>query len=479
MKKIISSQLFLPILLSSLFFIAHAIMGLIRQQHFLSGYDIAVVDQAVWKYSHFKAPISTNHAYAFTPILWDHVELIYILIAPFYWLYNSINTLIFLQALAISSSGIAVFLLAKKYKLKTFLAAALTISYLSFYGIQNAIWADVHSLVFGVTFLAWFLYFVEKKNEKLSWLFFFLAIICKEDIALLTLVISGIIFIVKREKRMLWFMGISVLYLFLIFYIYFPHFVPGGYRFQSRSGLLSQINLRNFYNTKDKRDVLLYSSLWFGFLPFVSPLYLLGAIADLAKYFIVGNAVVSSGQSLFGHYRSSLGILLVWPTIVTLSKFKKLNSSLVACYILLCAIALQYALHLPLSYFAKKWFWIPMPSVASMEKIEQYVSPTASVVTQINFLPQLSHRDNEFVLWPLTKTFPQNSPCGHPTCNWFRWVGNPQYMLVDTSTDWDTRYWLTNREEFVDGVRNLEKAGVIKPIKSMGTTKLFAVLKHP
>lgn len=478
-KRNFSTSLFFAIGICFLFFIAYTILGLVRQYHFWSGYDLAVVDQAIWKYAHFKAPISTAHAYAFTPILWDHVELIFPLLVPFYWIFDRVITLIVLQSFAICTSGLAVFLLARKYLLKTSVSLSLTVSYLLFYGIQNAVWADVHSLVFGVAFLAWFLYFCKANHLRLSLLFFFLTILCKEDMALLTLLISAIFFIQTKQKRHLFFMGFSLVYLFIVFYVYFPFFVPGGYRFQSKGGLLSHISPQTFYNTPDKRNVLWYSSLWFGFLPFLSPLALVPAFADLLKYFVVANSVVTSGQSLFGHYRSSLGILLVWPTILTIARYKKLNNMYVVFYILFFAFLVQFQLHLPISYLTKKWFWTTPQSVSSINKMISLIPPNTSVVTQVNILPHLSHRDLEFLLWPSTKDFKTNSPCGEKNCLWFRWDGTPQYMLVDTSSDWDVRYWLTDRTTFIQGLQNMEKAGIITPTKQIGTTTLYRVLKKP
>lgn len=477
MRKLLTSRLFLPLCICLLFFVAYASMGVVRHMHFLTGYDLADVDQAIWKYSRFEKPITTNLTYAFTPILWDHVELIYPLLVPFYWIANTVYTLILLQAFGICSSGVAVWLLCKKYKLSDFNTFALLISYLSFYGIQNAIWADVHSLVFGVTFLVWFLYFIEIKKWKTASVFFILTIICKEDMALLTLLISSVLFYFRRDKQLLWYIGWSIAYLFFIYEIYFPHFVPGGYRFQSKDGLLSHINATNFWNTPNKRNVLLYSSLWYGLLPFLSPLYLLPAIGDLIKYFVVANSVVTSGQSMFGHYRSSLSILLLWPTIFTISRLKFLQTKYTGLYILLCTLILQYLLHLPLSYLTKRWFWTTPPSVVYMKQGIQSIPKNASVVTQVNFLPQMSHREEEFVLWPETKNFPtETSPCGKPTCNWIRWAGSPQYMLTDISNNWDIRYWLTTRENFMDAINNLQKAGVIHPLKSWQTTTLYKVM---
>lgn len=464
-----------------LFFCLYTILGIIRHNHFLSGYDLAVIDQAIWKYSIFTAPISTNHAYAFTSILTDHVELIFLLLAPFYWIINDVRMLIVLQALVISFSGLAVFLFSREKKLKKIISYALLVSYLMFYGVQNAVWSDVHSLVFGVSFLAWFWYFLEVKRYRYAWIFFFLAIFSKEDIALLTLLMSGVYFIKDRNKHILGFLLVSIVYLISIFFIYFPFFVPGGYRFQSRNGLLSHLDVQNFYNTDSRRNVLLYSSLWYGLLPFLSPLFLLPAVGDLAHYFVLGNAVVTSAQSIFMHYRVSLALLLVWPTIMTITKFKKgkLNNKYMALYLLLWAFILQYHLHLPLSYFTKTWFLTRPNSVLSIEEGLASIPPDASIVTQVNILPHASHRKLEFLMWPMTKDFKKNSPCGKKSCQWFRWPGDPEYIIVNTSEDWDERYWLTTRATFKEGLANLEKEGVIKKYKQIDETTIYKVIKRP
>lgn len=479
MKRVVPRGLIVAICISFAFFIAYTIISVLRQQHFLSGYDLAVIDQAIWKYSQFKAPISTNQTYAFTSILNDHVELIFILIAPLFWLWNSIYVLYILQAAAICSSAVAVYLLAKVNGLKTIVALALVVSFLGFYGIQNAIWSDVHSIIFGVSFLTWFIYCMESRRLKLSWLFFFLTIICKEDLALLTLLVSAILFITQKRKDTLLLMGISILYLYGIFYIYFPHFIPGGYRFQSKDGLLAHINIANMWNSQERRDVLVYSSISFGFLPLLSPLQLLPAVFDLAKYFILGNAVVTGAQNIFEHYRSSLAILLVWPTIYSIAKWKWLNNAIIAVYLILCCVFVQFVLHLPLSYLTKSWFLTTPKSVHSINAMLAKVPNNASIVTQINILPHLSHRDLEFIMWPNIKEFKQNSPCGHKSCPWFYWAGKPNYMIADVSSDWDSRYWLTNQKEFIQGVQDLEKENVIRPITQDGTTKIYQVLSRP
>jgi len=461
-----------------LFFIAYAILGLERYYTFAAGYDLAVIDQAIWHYSHFTAPISTNQAYAFTSILTDHVELIFLLIAPFYWIWDNVQLLILLQGFLICFSGIAVFLLARKKNLNFFVSTILLIGYLAFYGIQNAIWADVHSLVIGISFIPWYVYFLETKKWKTSWIFCALIIISKEDMGLFTLIIAFIYFIITKNKMLLWQMLLSAFYLFFFFFIYFPHFVPGGYRFENKNGLLSDINLANAANTPDKRQVWFYTFSWFGFLPILSPLYLLPSLADLLKYFVLANDTVSSGQSIFGHYRSSLAFFTVWPTIITIQKYKKYKKYF-AIYIVLWLLITQYMLHAPLSYLAKRWFWTIPSNAVTMNQALMKIPNDAAVVSQINFLPRLSHRKLTFVMWPEKKNFTKDSPCGESSCNWFRWAGSPTLMIVDTSSDWDARYWLENHQDFIDGLTNLKKVGIITPLYSFNTTSLYKVNKPP
>lgn len=139
----------------------------------------------------------------------------------------------------------------------------------------------------------------------------------------------------------------------------------------------------------------------------------------------------------------------------------------------------QYALHLPLSYLSKSWFWQTPPAVQSINAMIKDISPTASIAAQNNILPHVSHRDKIYSLYPEKKTFAKYSPCNKNQCNWFRWYGRPQYLLVDTSNAWDIRHLLANRPDYIDALHNLTKAGVITKQKQIGTTILYKVNRNP
>jgi len=470
-----------PLAIILLFFsISYSVLSVVRHNHYQSyGYDLGIDDQIVWHYSNFHLPITTIDDTPFTLSLTNHVEIIYALISPIYWIWDDVRFLLVVQAVVMVTSVIPVFLLAQKYKLKTFLCYAITIAYLTFFGVQNALWFDVHSTPFGAGFLAWFIYFLDRQKLRWAWLFFFLTLLSKENFAALLFLVSLTYYFINRKKYHIYFMGIALVYLIFIFGIYFPHFVPGGYKYQPTGGILSSVNPLYLLNTTDKRSVFFYSLLSFGFIPLAYPLYLISYIGNLAIYFIFGRDV-STAQGLFLQYRVDLVPLLSFATILTIHRYKKwLNTKYIAIYILVCACAVQYFLHLPLSYLSKRWFWSQPQAVANINTLISYIPPNAGVVSQNNITPHVSHRTDIFTLWPHKQTFLKNSPCGEKICDWFSWGGNPEYLIVDTSNNWDIRHLLGDRERFIDGLDNLEKEGYIKKDKQAGNAILFKVLKNP
>ncbi len=463
----------------TVFFILYSTLSLIRHQNYGSfGFDLGIADQIVWKYSKLTAPITTIDHTAFIPELFVHLEFIYILIAPFYWIYSHVNTLLLLQSVVVCLSGIPVYLLARHKGLGHFLSISILISYLMFYGIQNALWFDVHSTAFGASFLAWFIYFLDRKSHKTALFFFLLTITSKENYALLTLLVSSIYLYIQRDKKILNYITGSIIYLVLVFGIYFQFIVPGGYRFESSHGLLGGINILDLIGTHEKRQVIFYTFAWTGFLSFLSPIFLIPILGNIALYFIIGREV-STAQGLFLQYRIELAPLLFLATIYGIKKFKSLNSFKTGIFLLICALLLQYVLHLPLSYLTKKWFWAQPESVQYINNILEFLPDEASVVSQNNITPHISQRNEIFTLWPDKKIFNGNSPCGQPECAWFRWNGNPEYLITNTSSDWDARHLLTNREDYIAGIKNMEELNIIKIFKQNGESTIYRIVKKP
>jgi uncharacterized membrane protein len=471
---------YIAILLCAAIFIAYTILSFVRHNHYQSyGYDLGINDQAVWLYSNFHQPLSTIDPFPGVTKLATHVELIYALISPFYWIWSDPRMLLLVQVFFICSSGIAVYLLAVKHEIRPFVSLAILFCYLTFYGVQNALWFDVHSSAFAAAFLAWFLYFTDQNRVKLSVVFFLIAITAKENIAFLTFAI-GIYYMFMRRKRIdIFFICVSVFYLLFIYKIFYPYVIRQEYLYQNDAGLLSNLNPFSLIKTAEKRITIMYSFLAFGFIPFLFPLTLLPAISHFFTFFVIASDL-DSAQGLFLHYRITLAPFIAWATVLTITRFPKLNIKFIAIYLLLCAATVQYTLHLPLSYLIKSWFWTESTSVKTINTmIQTYLPPDAVVVSQNNITPHISQRDQIYTLFPEKHTFRINSPCGELICDYFRWAGDPQFLIVDTSPEWDARHYLIDRENYLAALNNLEKEAVIKPYKTIGTTHLYTILKSP
>ena len=71
-----------------------------------------------------------------------------------------------------------------------------------FFGVQNALWFDVHTSVWGTAFFMWFIYFMDNDNRKLSIITFLLAIGSKENMAAYVFYFVEYIFSGLVKKRL-------------------------------------------------------------------------------------------------------------------------------------------------------------------------------------------------------------------------------------------------------------------------------------
>src|SRR5947199_10285223 len=104
------SFLILPFVICLCFFTAYLTLSIVQHNHYNSfGYDLGINDQTVWRYAHFQPPVSTISPFPDRTKFALHVELIFALIAPFYWIWETRRMLLLVEAAAVCLSGLAVF----------------------------------------------------------------------------------------------------------------------------------------------------------------------------------------------------------------------------------------------------------------------------------------------------------------------------------------------------------------------------------
>ena len=314
------------LLLFSFFLIAYCLLGVQKHNRFETGDDLALYDQALWKYSQFKAPYSS---FKEAILLTDHFGPILALFSPLYWIWPDPRMLLVAQEFLLVAGAIPVYLFSLKKIKNKFSSLVIAFLYLYFIGIQSAVSADFHLAAITATFLSFTIYFLEIKKWRYFWIFFLLSLLCKEDVPAYLFGISLYAIITKKEYKR-GFIGafISIAYFYCINNFFVPILQSAPLKFGNLGGKSSGFIgiffsnpvefFRNFvYPTVKVRNIflILFS---FGFLPIFSSLFWLTAPFNFLRFF--------SDPARYGlhfHYTAALAPILAFSMINVMAKFKK------------------------------------------------------------------------------------------------------------------------------------------------------------
>ena len=128
-----------------------------------------------------------------------HISPIYYTILPIYAIFPSGMTLQICQALLVASGLIPTILLARHFKLSSFIQVAIAVIYAAFPAISMGCFYDFHENCFLLPLLLWVFYFFEK--EKYLWMYVFalLTLAVKEDAAVY-IILFAVFMIISRKK---------------------------------------------------------------------------------------------------------------------------------------------------------------------------------------------------------------------------------------------------------------------------------------
>jgi uncharacterized membrane protein len=173
-------------------------LATVRQNRFGTfGFDLGIYDQATWLLSRLKDPFITVRG---LEAFGHHVNVILLFLAPFYRLGAGPKFLLFVQVVAQASGAGAVFLLARDRIADRWLAAALGAVYLLHPTSQWLVWEFFHPDAVSIGPLL-FAYWASRERR---WGWFSLAtaiaLCCKEDVALVFVVI-GLLIAWRGDRR--------------------------------------------------------------------------------------------------------------------------------------------------------------------------------------------------------------------------------------------------------------------------------------
>ena len=167
-----------------------------RHQAFATAaYDMGNVNQAFWNTVHGRPLQFTNWRGVELDLANDsrlamHVEPIYFLLAPIYWLWQQPETVLLLQTIILALGALPVFWLARD-RLRSHLAGvAFAAVYLLFPALEAANMWEFHAVALAAPLLLFAFYFGQKGRWWLLWLFALLAMSTKEEVSLSVLIMG-------------------------------------------------------------------------------------------------------------------------------------------------------------------------------------------------------------------------------------------------------------------------------------------------
>lgn len=446
--------------------IFYSTLSILRHNHFESGgFDLGLYDQAVWKFANFLDPYNTVKE---RNIFGDHLVLTLPVLGSLFYLWDNVRTLLIAQAFMITFSAVPMYFIAKKRLKSEISAVIIAVLYSLFYGVQYGVYFDFHPIVaIGVPLLAWLAYFWEFGKHRLFWITLVLTLLTQENMGIGVACLSAIFFFRKEFRKQAIVVGSIGIVSSILATQIVARFSPIGYQYIPEFESWWQ-----FFDNAEKRSVFLYSYSWFSFLPLFSPGSLIAVFMDLSQYFITGFAFHQMWTP-FKHHRAILDIFLTLGTIDVLVHMRR--KVLVCIFLLAVAGFCQYYFHFALNKLAKPAYWKEERWMQDNRNLIALVPKDASVATQQNFVPHLSHRNEIYLLWPRQHDI-EGAPCGQSLCWWLDFGGNPEYLIVDTRPNQWLTQTLESSENWLSAIANMEKTNAIVLEKQVGDAKLFKIL---
>ena len=166
-----------------------------------------------------------------------HVELIYLLLAPFYALWSDPRLLLVIQAVLFTLGALPVYWIARRHGLQALGGFFLVVAYLFYPVAITSVLFDLHGDTLAIPFLLYTIDALDRRAWRRYAVFVALALSCKVYVALPIAMIGVLAWWYWGERRVaLWTTVVAVVYGFVAFFIIRPLFVTADTP-ASQSGL--------------------------------------------------------------------------------------------------------------------------------------------------------------------------------------------------------------------------------------------------
>jgi len=396
--------------------IVDAAASIIRQVNYHTGFDLALFDQIVWRYSHFASPYSSIKGES---LLGDHFHPLVAILAPLYWVWSDPRMLLIAQALLVAASIIPVFLCARD-RLGRGPAYVLSAAYAAFWGLQVGVQFEFHEVAFAPLLIGLAILLAGRRRWGWFWLTIALLLLVKEDLSLLV-VAFGIWRLTHGDwRRAVLLVAVGAGWFALTTQVLIPHFASSGkYGFWSYtqlgpnapSALWTAIHSpwKLFsVGLEPSQKVHTLAALFgaFAFLSFGSRLVIL-TLPLLGERFLSTNPVLWTTHD---HYSMPIAPVLAMAAAAGLANLVRALGDArrrravlgLASLVLVINLVITEAVtrDSSLAALTRRSFYHPPAWAAGARAALARVPPGASLATVATVLPHASHRDVLAVIDP-------------------------------------------------------------------------------
>jgi uncharacterized membrane protein len=397
--------------LTALASVGYATAAIYRHDHFGSNaYDLGIFDQIVWSYSRLEW--MENTVLRLPHGLGDHFHPILVALAPLYWAWSDPRMLLVAQAVATAGAGIPLFLWARA---QLGLAAAFLFqaAFLVFWAVLGGNIFDFHELALAAPILSVALYAALTRRTALLWTAAVLALLTREDLALVLLGLAAYIALAQRRWRLgAALAAVSTAWLVTALKLVIPAIANRDYAHWSYSALgsgpgsaLGHLvahpvdSIRLFFTPAEKRTALFNLFAPWLVLPLVSPL-LVVALPALATRFWSDKPSHWAAQGF--HYSLVIAPILAFAAVDTTRRLaerlpwsRMQVGAVTGALLLLAGVYFSFLRLKPLDELRR---YTPASNRADIRDCLSVIPRDASVAATSALVPHLSQRRHVYAI---------------------------------------------------------------------------------
>ena len=400
-------------------------------------FDLGNVDQAIWNTVHGRPLHFTTQPAVGEHRMGMHVEPLLFLLALLYHVYPDPRGLLVLQTIGLGLAAIPLYALARRRLRSHWLALAFPLAYLMLPALQAVNLFEFHAVAFAPFFLLSAFYYLDRatwpesrplsvrKPDVWAWVLFgvfvLLALSCKEDIALI-IVLLGLYIVFVRKRRTIGVLTAltGTAWFYVAVYVVIPHFRPAGspfLGFYEELGdnpfsiawtLVSDPGLAwKYLVTPENGLVLVALGVPLAGLPLFGFPFWLMATPSLAVSFLSSNPLMHRMERY--HYAAPMIPVVLaasvfgvhWLSHVLAGRKRSQRRAWVLVFaVIMVGASLWYHYHRGFTPLARAFSW---PEVTAHHRmigeVVEAIPREAVVSAQANLFPHISQRERAY-LWP-------------------------------------------------------------------------------